>query len=79
MELDNTGGRLHQSTPWTEHNDWMWIADNTAPHSAIEKGEKEKIKALAMQAGISEPVHALALQNALMIAKILRFEFPHDW
>jgi hypothetical protein len=24
-------------------------------------------------------VSALALQNALMLAKIVRYEFPHDW
>lgn len=32
-----------------------------------------------MQAGITEPARPLALQNALMIAKILRYEFPQDW
>ncbi|KAJ6144398.1 hypothetical protein N7470_008293 [Penicillium chermesinum] len=50
----------------------------TAPN-AIAKEEKDKIKTLAMQSGIAEPVPALALQNSLMIAKILRFEFPNDW
>jgi len=33
----------------------------------------------ALEAGIFEPERQLALQNALMVAKILRYEFPHDW
>lgn len=33
----------------------------------------------ALQAGIVEPAPLLALHNALMIAKIMRQEFPHDW
>lgn len=47
--------------------------------SAISKDEKDKIKTTAMQAGLAEPARPLALQNALMIAKILRYEFPQDW
>ncbi|KAJ5629196.1 hypothetical protein N7528_002853 [Penicillium herquei] len=53
---------------------WRKTATN-----AIGKDEKQKIKSTAMQAGIMEPARQLALQNALMIAKILRYEFPHDW
>ncbi|KAJ5278946.1 hypothetical protein N7478_004318 [Penicillium angulare] len=53
---------------------WRKTATN-----AIGKDEKETIKTRAMQAGIMEPARALALQNALLIAKILRYEFPHDW
>jgi hypothetical protein len=33
----------------------------------------------ALEAGILEPERQLALQNALMVAKVLRYEFPHDW
>lgn len=47
--------------------------------SAITKEEKEQIKLRALEAGIYEPERQLALQNALMVAKILRYEFPHDW
>jgi hypothetical protein len=47
--------------------------------SAILKDEKEQIKTRALKAGVEEPARQLALQNALMVAKILRFEFPHDW
>ena len=48
-------------------------------NSAIKKEEKEQIKIRALQAGIMEPAPVLALQNALMIAKIMRYEFPNDW
>lgn len=47
--------------------------------SAISKDEKAQIKSRALEAGVEEPARPLALQNALMVAKILRFEFPHDW
>lgn len=47
--------------------------------SAISKEEKTQIKTRALEAGIEEPARPLALQNALMVAKILRYEFPHDW
>ncbi|EPS27855.1 hypothetical protein PDE_02799 [Penicillium oxalicum 114-2] len=50
----------------------------TATH-AISKDEKAQIKSRALEAGVEEPARPLALQNALMVAKILRFEFPHDW
>lgn len=47
--------------------------------NAIDKGEKEQIRTRAIEAGVREPVPALALQNALMLAKIVRYEFPQDW
>ncbi|CAG8878417.1 unnamed protein product [Penicillium nalgiovense] len=50
----------------------------TAPN-AIKPEEKEHIKTRALAAGIAEPAPLLALHNSLMIAKIMRFEFPHDW
>ncbi|KAJ5944280.1 Armadillo-like helical [Penicillium verrucosum] len=49
----------------------------TAPN-AIKAEEKEHIKTRALGAGIVEPAPLLALHNSLMIAKIMRFEFPHD-
>ena len=45
----------------------------------INKTEKDTIKRESIEAGIREPVASLALHNALMIAKIVRHEFPHDW
>lgn len=48
-------------------------------NSAIEPEEKQKIKTRALEAGMVEPSRPLALQNALMIAKIMRYEFPQDW
>ncbi|KAJ5911583.1 uncharacterized protein N7473_000886 [Penicillium subrubescens] len=53
---------------------WRKTATN-----AISKEEKAQIKTRALEAGIEEPARPLALQNALMVAKILRYEFPHDW
>jgi Importin-beta N-terminal domain/Exportin 1-like protein len=45
----------------------------------ISKQEKLKIRTKAIEAGIQEPIPQLGLQNALMLAKIVRYEFPHDW
>lgn len=53
---------------------WRKTATN-----AISKEEKILIRSRCLEAGINEPDRRLALQNALVIAKILRFEFPHDW
>ncbi|PWY72374.1 importin 11 [Aspergillus heteromorphus CBS 117.55] len=53
---------------------WRKTATN-----AIKKEEKEHIKTRALQAGVVEPAPLLALHNALMIAKIMRYEFPQDW
>lgn len=47
--------------------------------SAMKKDEKDQIKTRALEAGVVEPVHLLALQNAIMIAKIMRYEYPQDW
>lgn len=61
----------------------LWTRSERAhtdiPGSAIAKEEKQHIKTRALEAGILEPERPLALQNALMVAKILRYEFPHDW
>ncbi|KAJ5403372.1 hypothetical protein N7509_003243 [Penicillium cosmopolitanum] len=54
-------------------------ANADSNNSAIEPDEKQKIKTRALDAGIVEPSRPLALQNALMIAKIMRYEFPQDW
>ena len=53
---------------------WRKTASN-----AIKKDEKALIRSRCLQAGINEPDHRLALQNALVIAKIVRFEYPNDW
>lgn len=45
----------------------------------ISKDEKDGIRTKAIDIGVREPVSSLALQNALMLAKIVRHEFPHDW
>ncbi|KAJ9666327.1 hypothetical protein H2201_003515 [Coniosporium apollinis] len=53
---------------------WRKTATN-----AVSKEEKEIIRSRLLDAGKDEADHRLALQNALVIAKIVRFEFPNDW
>jgi len=53
---------------------WRKTASN-----AITKEEKALIRSRCLDSGIQEPDHRLALQNALVVAKITRFEFPQDW
>lgn len=53
---------------------WRKTASN-----AISKEEKALIRSRCLESGINEPNHQLALQNALVTAKIIRFEFPHEW
>ncbi|KAI4262276.1 MAG: hypothetical protein L6R42_002545 [Xanthoria sp. 1 TBL-2021] len=50
----------------------------TAPN-AIKKDEKDLIRSRSIESGTNEPDHRLALQNALMIAKIVRYEYPLEW
>ena len=47
--------------------------------NAITKDEKLRIRSTAIEAGVQEPSRSLALHNALMLAKIVRSEFPHEW
>ncbi|KAF2200994.1 ARM repeat-containing protein [Delitschia confertaspora ATCC 74209] len=53
---------------------WRKTAKN-----AVSKEDKAAIRARLLQSGIEEADQRLALQNALVIAKIVRFEFPNDW
>ena len=53
---------------------WRKTASN-----AIGKEEKALIRSRCLESGINEPNPHLALQNALVTAKITRFEFPHEW
>lgn len=53
---------------------WRKTATNS-----IKKDERIHIRSRCIDAGINEPDHRLVLQNALLIAKILRFEYPSDW
>ncbi|KAI9759134.1 MAG: hypothetical protein M4579_002581 [Chaenotheca gracillima] len=53
---------------------WRKTAQN-----AVTKDEKALIRSRILEAGIAEANWRLALQNALVVAKIVRFEFPNDW
>ncbi|KAF4552539.1 Importin-beta N-terminal domain-containing protein 2 [Elsinoe fawcettii] len=47
--------------------------------NAVNKDDKAIIRSRLIASGIDEEDHRLALQNALVVAKIVRFEYPHDW
>ena len=53
---------------------WRKTAQN-----AIGKDVKVIIRQRCLQSGLNEPDHRLALQNAIIVSKIVRFEYPHDW
>lgn len=45
--------------------------------NAISAGEKALIRSRCL--GFNEPVPRLALQNALVVSKIIRIDYPHEW
>ena len=47
--------------------------------NAIKKDEKDLIRSRSLKSGINEPDRRLALQISIVIAKITRYEYPHDW
>ncbi|KAL8689874.1 MAG: hypothetical protein Q9218_004551 [Villophora microphyllina] len=53
---------------------WRKTATNS-----IQKTEKDQIRSRCIESGIKEPNPRLALQNAVMVAKIVRYEYPLDW
>lgn len=53
---------------------WRKTATN-----AVTKHDKDLIRASLLDAAVNEPDQRLALQSALVVAKIVRFEFPNDW
>ncbi|KAF2013980.1 ARM repeat-containing protein [Aaosphaeria arxii CBS 175.79] len=53
---------------------WRKTATN-----AVTKEDKAAIRARLLESGVNEADQRLALQNALVVAKIVRFEFPNDW
>lgn len=53
---------------------WRKTATN-----AVSKEDRVTIRSRLLESGINEADARLALQNALVIAKIVRFEYPNDW
>lgn len=47
--------------------------------NAIKKDEKDLVRSRCLESGINEPDRRLALQISIVIAKITRYEYPHDW
>lgn len=53
---------------------WRKTATN-----AVSKQDKEVIRARLLSSCVNEPDDRLALQSALVVAKVARFEYPNDW
>ncbi|KAG0644506.1 armadillo-type protein [Tuber brumale] len=53
---------------------WRKTANN-----AISKDEKAYLRSRLLSSSIDEPHHQLALQNAVIVAKVARLEYPFDW
>ncbi|KAH8679958.1 armadillo-type protein [Tricladium varicosporioides] len=47
--------------------------------NALSKEEKAEIRSHLIQGGLDEPNASLALQNALVVSKVVRVEYPLDW
>ncbi|KAM3515839.1 hypothetical protein MY11210_000610 [Beauveria gryllotalpidicola] len=47
--------------------------------ASIQPGEKAAIRSRLFQGTVGEPERKLALHNALVIAKIVRIDYPTDW
>jgi hypothetical protein len=45
----------------------------------VSKQDKVVIRSRLLESAVNEADQRLALQNALVVAKIVRFEFPTDW
>ncbi|KAL9093045.1 MAG: hypothetical protein Q9165_004183, partial [Trypethelium subeluteriae] len=50
-----------------------------AATNAVNKEDREAVRVRLLPSGTREADRRLALQNALVIAKITKFEFPNDW
>lgn len=53
---------------------WRKTANN-----AVDPEDKNVIRSRLLESGINEGDQRLALQNALVIAKVVRYEFPTTW
>ncbi|KAI5204179.1 ARM repeat-containing protein [Aureobasidium subglaciale] len=47
--------------------------------NAVSPEDRAVIRSRLLESGIEENDHRLALQNAIVIAKVSRFEYPNDW
>ncbi|KAK3696988.1 hypothetical protein LTR37_017695 [Vermiconidia calcicola] len=47
--------------------------------NAVQKDDKEVIRSRLLDSALNEYDNRLAVQNALVIAKIARFKYPNDW
>ncbi|KAK2625530.1 hypothetical protein QTJ16_004842 [Diplocarpon rosae] len=56
--------------------DKYWRKTST---NAISAEEKSQIRLNLLEGGIGEAENSLALQNALVVAKVVRIDYPADW
>lgn len=47
--------------------------------NAISKEEKSLIRSRCAEGVLKEPDPRLALQAAIVVARIIRYEYPHEW
>lgn len=74
MASTNIGARLPPSThPVSQH------CKTLNKSSAVSKEDKTLIRSRLLESAANEPDQRLARQNALVISKIVRFEYPSDW
>ena len=55
------------------------MTTNVHSISAVSQDDKTVIRSRLIESGTNEPDQRLALQNALVVAKVVRFEYPNDW
>lgn len=48
-------------------------------NSAIAENEKQEIKTLLLCESFKEPIPQIAIQMAVLIGSISRYDYPQDW
>lgn len=48
-------------------------------YSAIAENEKREIKNLLLSESFKEPIPQIAIQMAVLIGNISRYDYPQDW
>ena len=65
--------------PFAKWNSQFCRITNFSLPSAVPKDDKQVIRSRLATSILEEPDNRLALQNALVVAKIARYEYPNDW
>ncbi|OAA62115.1 Armadillo-type fold protein [Cordyceps fumosorosea ARSEF 2679] len=59
--------------------DRLWRVYSAATKNGIKPDEKAAIRSRLFQGTVDEPDRKLALHNSLVIAKIVRIDYPNEW